>query len=203
MKNMQRIENQLIAKRNEVTYFVIIPKIFFTMKKTTLFVCALLYTFNLFSQETSSKIWLLEVNKDVWLPFIESWATNDAEKYNGLHTKDLIRGGEHDVQDFQSYTEYNRINFKRRKAQSLKVTIDFHLLERANNGEIGSERGIYETTYFNEEGKVFKNYGKFHVFLRKVDGIWKIAVDYDSDENKTINEDSFKAAFPIDDFSKF
>ena len=151
---------------------------FRALSKTALFVCALFYTFSLFAQETSSKKWLLEVNNDVWLPFIVSWATNDAEKYNGLHAKDLIRAGENEVQDFQSYAEHNRINFKRRKAQSLKVIIDFRLLERANNGEMGSERGIYETTYINEKGEEFKNYGKFHVFLRKVEGVWKIAVDY-------------------------
>ena len=173
------------------------------MKKAAPFVFAILCSFTLFAQDVSSKKWLLEVNNDLWLPFIESWATNDAEKYNGLHTQDLIRGGEKYIQGFQGYAKQNKANFERRKTQKNKVTIDFRLLERANNGEIGSERGIYEVTYINAKGETFKSYGKFHVFLRKIEGVWKIAVDYDSDENKTINEDSFKAAFAIDDFSKY
>ncbi len=173
------------------------------MKKGVLFIFVLFCANNLSAQETASKKWFLEVNNDIWLPFIESWATNDVEKYNGLHTKDLIRGGEKEVQGFESYAEHNRRNFEQRKANKAKVTIDFRLLERANNGELGSERGIYETTYINQKGEVFKGYGKFHVFLRKVEGVWKITVDYDSDENKTITQDSFKAASAIADFSKF
>jgi ketosteroid isomerase-like protein len=172
------------------------------MKKVALFLFVQFCATSLLAQEAVSKKWFLEVNKDVWLPFIESWATNDVEKYNGLHTKDLIRGGEKEVQGFESYAEHNRRNFKQRITNKAKVTIDFRLLERANNGELGSERGIYETTYTNQKGEVFKNYGKFHVFLRKVEGVWKIAVDYDSDENNTITQDSFKAASAIDDFSK-
>ena len=45
--------------------------------------------------------------------------------------------------------------------------------------------------------------GKFHVILVKVDNLWKLLVDYDSNEDNTINEKSYKSAFAIDDFEKY
>ena len=57
---------------------------------------------------------------------------------------------------------------------------------------------------FDATGKeTWKGYGKFHVFMRKMDNIWKIIVDYDSNEHDTINEQSFLSAFAIDDFEKY
>ncbi|WP_280818679.1 hypothetical protein [Tamlana crocina] len=41
------------------------------------------------------------------------------------------------------------------------------------------------------------------MILRKEQGEWKLLVDYDSSENQTIDENSFNAAFAIDDFGKF
>ena len=46
-------------------------------------------------------------------------------------------------------------------------------------------------------------YGKFHVFLRKENGVWKILTDYDSDEGGKVGEADYKAAAAVDDFSKF
>jgi hypothetical protein len=42
-------------------------------------------------------------------------------------------------------------------------------------------------------------YGRFHTFARKTDGRWRIAVDYDSDENATVTADDFAAAESMDD----
>jgi hypothetical protein len=39
--------------------------------------------------------------------------------------------------------------------------------------------------------------------MRKINGKWKIVVDYDSNENNTIDEKIYQAAFGIDDFAKY
>jgi hypothetical protein len=46
-------------------------------------------------------------------------------------------------------------------------------------------------------------FGKFHVILIKEEGVWKILVDYDSSEKNSINEDTYKKAYAIDDFKKY
>jgi ketosteroid isomerase-like protein len=46
-------------------------------------------------------------------------------------------------------------------------------------------------------------YGQFHVFHRKIDGVWKIAVDYDSDEDGTVDETDFEAGLPMDVFENY
>jgi hypothetical protein len=51
------------------------------------------------------------------------------------------------------------------------------------------------------ERRVF--YGRFHTFARKVDGRWRIAVDYDSTEGGTVDADSFAAGTEIDDLAPF
>lgn len=54
------------------------------------------------------------------------------------------------------------------------------------------------------EGKAIEKtyYGKFHVILIKEQDSWKILMDYDSNENKTIGEADYQAAFAIDEFDK-
>jgi len=51
--------------------------------------------------------------------------------------------------------------------------------------DLANERGIYQiiATRKDKPDKVF--YGKFHAFLRRVEGHWRIAVDYDSTESGT------------------
>jgi len=82
-------------------------------------------------------------------------------------------------------------------------TISFRFLERICNNDKASERGIYKFTVHLNSDKEQSYYGKFHVILSKEESVWKILVDYDSSENKTINEVSYSNAFAIDDFEKF
>jgi hypothetical protein len=42
-------------------------------------------------------------------------------------------------------------------------------------------------------------YGRFHTFARKTSGRWRIAADYDGDENGTVTAEDFAAADPMDD----
>jgi hypothetical protein len=46
-------------------------------------------------------------------------------------------------------------------------------------------------------------FGKFHVILERESDTWKISMDYDSNENGTIDEKSFINAFDKWNFSPF
>ena len=86
--------------------------------------------------------------------------------------------------------------------QSFRDIITEH--ERFSSEKIASERGIFELKALDSSGKeLWKSYGKFHVFMRKLNGVWKIVVDYDSNEKNTIDEKAYLAAFVMDDFEKY
>jgi hypothetical protein len=46
-------------------------------------------------------------------------------------------------------------------------------------------------------------HGGFHTFARKVDGRWRIVVDYDTDEGGAIKPEMFAAAGADDDTARF
>ena len=64
-------------------------------------------------------------------------------------------------------------------------------------------RGFYEFTITDAAGRKTKIYSRFHTFLKKEGGKWKIVMDYDSNERGTVNEAAFKAAFARDDYAKY
>ena len=68
----------------------------------------------------------------------------------------------------------------------------------SNKNELAIDVGIYKTTYLPQESEPRSFYGKFLVVLRKENTHWKILVDTDSSEGRTISEDDFIAANPME-----
>ncbi len=150
--------------------------------------------------------YLKEINKDIWLPFVEAYGTLNAEKYKSLQSEDFIRaeGNQKSLPTYQNYFDNVTAWFKDVKTEGRKLSIAFRFTERFANEKIASERGIYELKTYDKNGiETWKGYGKFHVFTRKINGVWKIVVDYDSNENNTINEQTYLAAFGMDELEKY
>ena len=149
--------------------------------------------------------YLKEINRDIWLPFIEAYGTLDAEKYKSLQSEDFIRaeGSDRRLPTYKEYFDNVAVWFSDVKKEGRKLSIEFRFVERFANGKVASERGIYQLKTFDATGKLtWTGYGKFHVFMRKLSEKWKIVVDYDSNEENTINEQTYLAAFAMDDFGK-
>ena len=145
---------------------------------------------------------LKDVNTQVWAVFSSSYETLDAERFESIHHDDFIRvsGNQKTISRKDGYIG----GFKQRWASSKRSqAISFRFTERINNGDIGSERGIYKFTIDPGTEKERSFYGKFHVVLKKANGEWKILVDYDSDEANTINETSYNNAHAIDAYNKY
>lgn len=145
-----------------------------------------------------------DINRDIWTPFSEAYASNDAAKYIALHAKDFIRasGGGKNSLDLAGYAKEIERSFAWTVENGGRVSIEFRFFERLASATTASERGYYKYTHYPKEGGTRSYYGKFHVMLRKENGVWKIATDYDSDEGGTVGEADFKAAYAVDDFSK-
>ncbi|WP_299550261.1 nuclear transport factor 2 family protein [Seonamhaeicola sp.] len=169
------------------------------MKKSVLTLFISLLALALFSQSEND---LQDINTQIWNNFTKAFETLDYELFSDLHCEDLVRvGGDNKtVRDKASYMAGYE---KRWKGKQIMQTIAFRFLERIAKGGKASERGIYKLTRNPNTGNEKNYYGKFHVILVKENGTWKILVDYDSSENKTIDETSFQAAFAMDDFVKY
>ena len=148
---------------------------------------------------------LLEINKDIWIPFSEAYAAGDADKYIALHSPEFVRAsvsGAHTT-DLHGYAMNVLRSFNRNSISGGRTTIEFRFIERFASEITAFERGIYKYTYFPLSGNPISGYGKFHVVSRKEKGVWKILMDYDSNEGGTIDVEDFEAAYAVHDIRKF
>lgn len=136
-----------------------------------------------------------EVNQSIWEKFTLAYENLDTSLYSSLHSEEFIRvsGDTKTIRDKKTYMDgYG--NWWQDK--NLKLTISFRFLERINNGETASERGIYKLTVNHNTEKEASYYGAFHVILRKENSLWKLLVDYDSNPNDSIGEEAYLKAQP-------
>lgn len=181
---------------------------FKTMVKPVFLICSLfIWAVQTIAQVTtdydSAIAQLQAINRDIWTPFSEAYASADAEKYISLHSPDFIRasGGDHpEIFNLNHYAENSRTGFQRGKEQGFKTRIRFAFIERVVSAAFASERGIYHYHSENGKGQVYDGYGKFHVVERFENGRWKILFDYDSNENGTIDKADFDAAYAPGDW---
>ena len=137
-----------------------------------------------------------EINDQVWKPFISTFNNFDANGFLAVHSKDVVRSSR-DSKTLLNWSEYlkqQQEGNKRSKDNGITRTLDLRFTERIANASQAIDVGIYKTTVTNKDGKIQSFYGRFHVVLRKENGVWKILVDTDSSENQTIGEKDFSAA---------
>lgn len=146
-----------------------------------------------------------QINTQVWEKFEEAFQTNNVDLINSIHTKDILRipADKQVIISGEDYFDSQLKSFNWVKENNYYTKIELRFIERIANNNYGSERGIYKFTVTDpgSEERIF--YGKFHVLLRKVDENWKIMLDYDSNENNTINEEIFRKAFDKWNFKPF
>jgi ketosteroid isomerase-like protein len=130
-----------------------------------------------------------EIDEQVWKSFIKGFNENNAELFMSVHSKDLVRSPR-DAKKVLNWDQYNQQTAK----QTGVHNIELRFTERVNNETQAIDVGIYKTSYPNHP----PYYGRFHVVLRKENGVWKILVDTDSNEGNTIGEAQFLAAKPME-----
>lgn len=138
-----------------------------------------------------------EVNETVWKPFKKAYDTRDWRLFNSLHTDDMLRVTRSGIRSGVEYKESTRRSYSRPNAP--KRTIEFWLEHRIYNGDIGYEVGYYRITDNRpgEETRYF--YSRFHIVLKKIDGQWKIAQDWDTNNinGRPVTEEDFKKGTPL------
>ncbi|WP_109299015.1 DUF4440 domain-containing protein [Aquimarina sp. AU474] len=144
-----------------------------------------------------------KINADIYKEFSKAFETLDYDLFASIHSKEMIRisgnGGE--IKNATTYLEgyQKRWSDPNRKT----ATIDFRLFERIYSDSLVSDRGIYKVVYTNDKNQLKTSYGQFHLLLKPEDENWKISLDYDSNENKTITKESFETAYPISEYKSY
>lgn len=160
------------------------------MKKITLLAIASMFSLSIFAQADSTAI--RQIDEQVWYPFIQYFEAWDAEKFNAIHTPDMLRGGPWGLRTGEEYLSSNLKNWPERKAAGREHDIAFTFEYRVLGDGVAYEVGYYRVVS-KRDGKERASYGQFHVVLRQVDGVWKIAQDWDADEinGRPVTEEDF------------
>src|SRR5438105_287131 len=165
------------------------------MKQLVLCIFALLLLFNnCFSQSNFQQ----QINEQVWKPFIKSFNNGDDQSFKAVHSKDIIRVIQDD-QRILGYDEYFKKQPDSIKAKwgNRKKNIELRFIQRIADNDKAFEVGFYKTTGTDTStGETRTGYGKFHVLLRRENGIWKILMDADANEN--VNEAVFQTGTSIE-----
>ncbi|QMU65010.1 MAG: DUF4440 domain-containing protein [Flavobacteriaceae bacterium] len=170
-------------------------------KKLIFFIVTLvLFTNQGNSQSLTS---LKEINK-VWAKFYQAFDSLNHQLMAEIHSKKLIRiSGGKKISDYETYIGNYKKNFKRARENAISNTISLRFFERIHTDSIASERGIYKLIRTREQEKEQVYYGQFHVILIKENNMWKILMDYDSDEANSIREEEYMKSYGINEFNAF
>jgi ketosteroid isomerase-like protein len=145
-----------------------------------------------------------EINEQVWKLFTKAIMAQDVESFISVHSKDVVRA-ERSSKKILNYEQYKNEmlgswpKWKARNAKdNVKYTFELRFLERISNGTQAFEVGYFKNETVKPTGEKEIYYGKFQVALRKENGIWKILVDSDSNQEGIIIEKDFLAAKPLE-----
>ena len=145
----------------------------------------------LFAQEAQQ-----EINTQVWKPFVEHFNNRNADGFLAVHSRDVVRAPRDSKTIFgwNEYLKQQQVGNERGKASGRKSSLELRFTERIAKDNLAIEVGVYKTTSTDKEGNSHLFFGRFHVVLRKEQGVWKILVDTDFSEGGTIGEKEFLAA---------
>ncbi len=145
-----------------------------------------------------------KINEDMYGKFSRAYETLDYDLFASIHSKEMIRvagGNNGNIKNVTAYLEGYKKRWSDPKRRTAKIS--FRLFERILSDAIVSDRGIYKVTYTNDKNQLKNSYGQFHVLLKLEGKDWKITLDYDSNENKSIGKDNFDAAFALSDYKLY
>ena len=102
------------------------------------------------------------------------------------------------VLNWNEYFEQQKRGDVQGKKSGSKRQLGLRFTERIANDNQAIEVGIYKGTITDKTGNVRTFYGRFHVALRKENGVWKILVDTDASDGNTIDEEDYLQARPME-----
>ena len=147
------------------------------MKKIIFLIALTLLCFNINAQQTKYDF-SKEIDEQLWKSFVKSYNARDGQNHVKIHTKDVLRITTNGIKQGKAYRDQILGTYK--KGQT-KREIEFKFEHRIHAPDIAYEVGYFKVIVFRKD-KTDEYYGRFSVVLKKEDGRWKIAQDWDIDE---------------------
>ncbi len=140
----------------------------------------------------SDSILQKEIDDQIWYPFINAYNNWNAEAFNSIHDKDMLRGSPWGLKTGEEYFKRNLERFEKGKSSGNERNISFTFECRVHEKDMAYEVGYYKLIDKRED-KENVYYGQFHVVLEKINGKWKIVQDWDMDKlnGEKIGEEHF------------
>jgi hypothetical protein len=157
------------------------------------------------AQAPSASQWLLDINRDIWRPFLDGVAANDHHRYLGVRSRDYIRlqADARFFLDYDDYVDDTKAMMARYAARGATVRLDVRFTERITNGVFASERGVMRVVIDAEGRPGTPSYSYFQTTSRKEDGTWKVLVDYFGADRPAPDAAAFERAHPLTDVEPF
>ncbi len=146
------------------------------MKKILLLL--FLSTLTVFAQEDQKQDFSKEIDEQLWKAFSKAYNARDAEAYIALHTDDILRITKEGIRKGQAFREGIKKSYSRPNAPKREIAFKFE--HRIHTDDTAYEVGYFRVKSFDANGTK-EYFGRFSVLLKKVDGQWKIAQDWDVD----------------------
>ena len=163
-----------------------------------LILASIIAVFAAYAADAQTDLVQMEINNQVWKPFIKSFNKGDDEGFKAVHSKDVIRVNQ-DGKKISGYDQYFKKVPDSVKAKWGKWSrhIELRFTQRIAADDKAFEVGYYKTINKNADtGETRTGYGKFHVLLRKENGAWKILMD--ADANDGTNDTVFQTGKPME-----
>jgi len=164
----------------------------------TIFLCIIVIITGICSANAQSDSIQRQINQQVWKPFIQTFNARDNEGFKAVHSKEVSRVLQDDKRILNADEYFKPVpdSIKARWA-AYKNNLELRFTQRIATGDRAFEVGYYKSSSTNTNtGQTRTSYGKFHVLLRKENGIWKILMDADTRENA--DENAFNSAAAMD-----
>ncbi len=144
-----------------------------------------------------------EINEQIWKPFCKGLLNLDSIQYLSVHSNELIRV-ERSNQKIYNYHVYSQNTVRgfavastnKNKFPDTRFNVELRFLHRVATGAHAYEIGYFKSTLAFPDGRQQVYYSRFHVSLRKEEGVWKIFTD-SSLPLPALTEEEFLKAQPL------
>ncbi|WP_394974077.1 hypothetical protein [uncultured Croceitalea sp.] len=139
------------------------------------------------------------IDKEVWKPFQKAFETLDGKALNATYAKEVLRATPNGIDTNNAFKAANLQRFEQNKKDGVAIKLDFWFDSRRTNKETSYEVGFYRIGFTDANAQTNYSYGQFHIVLKRINGVWKISQDWDTDtiNGVKISSADFKKHLPL------
>jgi hypothetical protein len=147
--------------------------------------------------------WLMEINREIWTPFMEGVRTDVDSLYLRVRSRDYVRVQEDGrlILTYHDYVDDTRQMMARYREQGTRIAIDVRFEERITDGQTAFERGISRIVFSYSDGRTRTFFSRFRTISRKEGETWRVLSDTPALDS--VGEVEFRTAKALDDVATF